>query len=67
MYGGAVMPGRRAGSGDSKYIQCREPKTGLQKVPLNYEDDRLCSSGYIIYLWGSLLAHTLRANLTTGW
>ena len=33
-------------------IQCREPKTGQQKVQLYYEDDPLCLSGYIIYLCG---------------
>ena len=29
----------------------REPKTRLQKVQLYYEDNPLCPSRYIIYLW----------------
>ena len=32
-------------------IQCPEPKTGQQKVQFYYEDDPLCPSSYIIYLW----------------
>ena len=35
VYGGGVMPGWRAGLGVGKYtVQCREPKTGHQKVQL---------------------------------
>ena len=29
-------------------VQCREPKTGQQKVQLYYEDDPLCPSSYCI-------------------
>ena len=32
-------------------VQCREPKTGQQKVQLYYEDYTLCPSSYFIYLW----------------
>ena len=31
-------------------VQCREPKTGQQKVQLD-DDDPLGHSSYIIYLW----------------
>ena len=31
-------------------VQCREPKTGQQKVQLYYEDDPLWPSRYMIYL-----------------
>ena len=31
--------------------QCWEPKTGQQKVHLYYEDDPLCPSSYIIYMF----------------
>ena len=34
VYGGGVMPGRRAGSGVGKYNSDREPKTGQQKDQL---------------------------------
>ena len=50
--------GRRAGSGAvaaSMYIQCREPKTGQQKV---YEDDPLGPSMYIIYLYATTLQYS---------
>ena len=48
------MPGRMAGSPIAVYaqVQCREPKTGQQKVQLQCEDNYHCQSGYIIYLWG---------------
>ena len=32
-------------------IQCREPKTGQLQVQLYNEDDPLCPTSYIIYLW----------------
>ena len=32
-------------------VQCWELKTGQQKVQLYHEDDPLCPSRYIIYLW----------------
>ena len=32
-------------------IHCREPKTGQQRVQLYLEDDSLCPSCYIIFLW----------------
>ena len=46
------MPGRPAGSPIAVYaqVQCREPKTGKQKVQLYWEDNKHCQSGYIIYL-----------------
>ena len=37
-------------------VQCREPKTGYGKrFNSTYEDDPLCPSRYIIYLWASLI------------
>ena len=37
-------------------VQCREPKTGYGKrFNSTYEDDPLCRSRYIIYLWASLI------------
>ena len=40
------MSGRRVGTGVGNwqvlYLQCREPKTGQQKIQLYYEDDQLC-------------------------
>ena len=39
-YDGAVMPGRRAGSGVGSYI-AESPKQGNKKVQLYYEDDSL--------------------------
>ena len=32
-------------------VPCRKLKTGQQKVQLDYEDEPLCASGFIIYLW----------------
>ena len=46
MYGGGVMPGRRAGTVVSKNAE--SPKTGQQKVQLYYEDDPVCPSRYIM-------------------
>ena len=40
------MSGRWVGTGVGNwqvlYLQCREPKTGQQKIQLYYEDDQLC-------------------------
>ena len=47
MYGGGVMPAGGLG-------HCQEPKTGQQKVQLEYKDDPLCPACYIIYLWSLL-------------
>ena len=45
------MPGRRAGSGVGKYIlysvQCREPKTGQQKVQLSSKTKHFSHLGMI--------------------
>ena len=48
------MPDQQAGSPVTVYawVQCLEPKTGEQRVQLSREDETLCPSGYIIYLWG---------------
>ena len=35
-------------------VQCREPKTGQQKVQLYYKDEPFSLSRYIIYLCGAL-------------
>ena len=44
------VPGHAAGRVRCWKVQCREPKTGQQKVQLYYGDDPLCPSRFIIYL-----------------
>ena len=61
MYGGGVMPGRRAGSGVGKY-SADIPKQGQQKVQLYCKDVSLCPSRYIIYLW--TIGHAFQKHLT---
>ena len=46
------MPGRRAGSGDGQ-VQCREPKTGQQKVQLSSKTKHFAHLG-MIYLFNQM-------------
>ena len=50
---------RWAGSPIAEYarVQCREPKTRTAKVSTLKEDETLCLSGCIIYLWVDLLPY----------
>ena len=49
------MPGRRAGSPIAVYsqVQCREPKTGQEKVQFYCEDDSLFLSSYYLSMLNS--------------
>ena len=53
------MPGRRAGSPFAVYarVQCREPKTGQEKVQFYCEDDLLFLSSYYLSM------HLNKANI----
>ena len=65
IYRGWGMAGRRAGSSVAVYaqVQCQEPKIGQQKVQISSEDETLCPSVFIIYLW----FHQSRYTLTYNW
>ena len=54
-YHGCGMQGRRAGSPIAVYarVQCREPKTGQQKVQFYCEDDILFLSSYYLSMSGA--------------
>ena len=43
VYGGGVMPGRQAGG----LVQCREPKTGQQKVQLSSKTEQFAHLGVL--------------------
>ena len=65
MYGDGVMPAGRAWYWQVLYsVQCREPKTGQQKVQLYYEDDPIYPSSYIIYLWS--IANSMKGGWCRG-
>ena len=52
MYGGEVMPARRAGSGVGIYsdTHCQEPKTGQQKVQLKSKTKHFAHLGMLFIL-----------------